>query len=431
MERVRTNNWILILATLLCPPIGLVLALLCLYKSNENWKVCVFCIAYAMAIFAYCYQPTVDSDLVRYREIIDQIKNKSFWDAVNSGIYGEGNLYVFMALCWILGRIGQPNLLQATSVFLVFLIAGYINYKIATDNDVSHKESFASLVFLLLNASFYNLTNNVRNVLAFVIIFYAFFRDVYLKKKDIFTVVLYIGPCFMHASAILLVLFRFIASITGRIKWVLLILIIMMKTVVEYLSSVFSTLGGSNIVLQLIRSMLSKGNRYYNNYDSAWAVTAYNSGSMRLMKILVVLECIVITIFIFRRSALYKSEIIQGKITSDSAERMKLVDYLFLVDIMGFACVPMHMPEYWRFLVVVILFNGVILLETEFDKMKTSFIHHLRYGLFAITPIYFALCVRDLILYSKPLSMIINAFLCNPIIIFLNGNSEIIDNLFW
>lgn len=430
MELIKRNNWILILTTLICPPVGLVLSLLCLSRSDRNWRTCIFCIAYALAIFAYCYQPTTDSDLVRYGEIIAQVKNMTFSEAVNSKLYGEGNLYVFMAACWFFGKIGFPNLLQAVSIFVVYFIAGYINYRVATDNDVSYKKSFATLIFLILNSSFYSLTNNVRNVLAFVIIFYAVFRDIYLKKRDVLTIVLYITPCFMHASAILLVMFRLIVSITGKIKWLLLVLIIIMKTLVEYLSTIFSSLGKSNIVLSLIGNMLSKGNRYYNNYDSAWAMTAYNSGSMRLMKMIVVLECVVITVFIFRRTFLYKSGVGQENVAIKSTERLKLIDYLFLVDIMGFACVPMHMPEYWRFLVVIILFNGVVLLDTEFDVVKNNFFCYLRKCLIIVTPIYFALSIRDLILYSKPLSMVINAFMCNPIIIFLNGDSGIIKNLF-
>lgn len=430
MERIRTaNKWILFLVTLICPPFGMALALFYLYNSDDNWKTCIFCVAYAMAIFAYCYEPTVDSDLVRYREIMAQIQNKSFFDAVNSGIYGEGNLYVFMALCWLLGNIGQPNFLQAISVFFVMLIAGYINYKIATDNAISYKESFATLIFIILNASFYNLTNSVRNILAFIIIFYAVFRDVYLKKKDVITIILYVAPCFMHASAILLVMFRFVISITSKIKWGLLVLIIMMKTIVGYLASFFSTIGGSNIVLKLVENMLIKGNRYYNNYNSAWAITASSSGSMRLMKILLVLECIIITAFIFKRSSMSKSGVALSDFSSKLYERMKLIDYLFLVDVMGFACVPMHMPEYWRFLVVVILFNGVILLGNEIDFTNNVF-YLLRKCLFLITPLYFALWVRDLILYSKPLSMILKAFACNPVILILNGKNWIFETLF-
>ena len=60
------NGLIMIALIIICPPIGIILALFCLYKGYNNWKINVFCISYAMAVFAYCYIPTVDSDLVRY-----------------------------------------------------------------------------------------------------------------------------------------------------------------------------------------------------------------------------------------------------------------------------------------------------------------------------------------------------------------------------
>lgn len=77
MYRSLHNKKIMIFATLLCPPLGFVLALLCLYKNQNEWKTCIFCISYAIAIFAYCYEPTVDSDLVRYHQVIEQIKDRS------------------------------------------------------------------------------------------------------------------------------------------------------------------------------------------------------------------------------------------------------------------------------------------------------------------------------------------------------------------
>lgn len=78
------NGLIMIALIIICPPIGIILALFCLYKGYNNWKINVFCISYAMAVFAYCYIPTVDSDLVRYHQVIQQVKQMSFIDAANS-----------------------------------------------------------------------------------------------------------------------------------------------------------------------------------------------------------------------------------------------------------------------------------------------------------------------------------------------------------
>lgn len=412
------NSLLMIGFTIIFPPIGMLLALLCLYINRyKNWKTNIFCIAYAMAVFAYCYIPTVDSDLVRYHQVIQQVKEMSFMDAVNYKLYGEGNLYSFMALCWILGKIGQPNLLQSISVFSVVYIASYVNYRIANDNKIMHKESFGALLFLLLNLNFYILVNNVRNVFAFCLICYAVFRELYLKKRDVFTIILYIAPCFMHASAILLVLFRIILPFTRKIKWILLILIISMKFVVGYLATFLGSIASGNVAVQLIVSMLNKGNRYYNNYDSAWAIAAHSSGSMQLMKLILVLECIILTILMFKNLKMLSED---TNIISDDyfiKARVNMINYLFLVDIMGFACVPMYMPEYWRFLVVIVLFNGVIVLGISNALYGKNIFYNLRGLLFLLTPAYFVLTMRDLITYSKITSMIINAFFCNPITI--------------
>nr|WP_288720413.1 EpsG family protein [uncultured Blautia sp.] len=411
------NGLIMIVITLICPPAGLVLALFCLSKGYQNWKSSVFCIAYSMAVFAYCYEPTVDSDLVRYHQVIQQVKGMSFVDALNYNLYGEGNLYTFMAISWVLGKLSQPNLLQAISVFSVIYIAVYVNYRIAIDYKFKNKDSFYSLLFLLLNLNFYILVNNVRNIFAFSLICYAVFRELYLKKKNIFTILLYIIPCFMHASAILLVLFRLILPFTKRIKWVLLIFIISMKFVVGYLSGFLGGISGGNVIVQLIVNMLNKGNRYYNNYDSAWALAAHSSGSMQLMKIVLVLECVIITIVMFKNLNILNEKVNNIEMTGLVKSRINFINYLFLIDIMGFACVPMYMPEYWRFLVVIVLFNGVIVMSDLKKMYSKNIIYYMQLLLVILAPIYFILTTRDLIIYSKIISMIVNAFFCNPITI--------------
>ena len=133
----------------------------------------------------------------------------------------------------------------------------------------------------------------------------------------------------MHASAILLVLFRIILPFTKKIKWVLLVLIISMKFVVGYLSGFLGGIASGNVVVQLIVSMLDKGNRYYNNYDSAWAMAVHSSGSMKLMKMILVLECIIITVLMFRNLKTLNSSII-GYNNLVKA-RINIINYLFLV----------------------------------------------------------------------------------------------------
>ena len=136
---------------------------------------------------------------------------------------------------------------------------------------------------------------------------------------------------------------------------------------------------------------------------------------MKLMKMILVLECIIITVLMFRNLKTLNSSII-GYNNLVKA-RINIINYLFLVDIMGFACVPMYMPEYWRFLVIIVLFNGVIILGVSNNLHRKNIFYYVRLLLLFMTPIYFVLTMRDLVIYSKITSMIINAFFCNPITI--------------
>ena len=55
---------------------------------------------------------------------------------------------------------------------------------------------------------FYHAYSNVRNVSAFALLAVAVYRDMVKKKRTVITYLLYIIPCFIHMSGIVIVLFR-------------------------------------------------------------------------------------------------------------------------------------------------------------------------------------------------------------------------------
>ena len=54
--------------------------------------------------------------------------------------------------------------------------------------------------------------NALRSDLAFAMILLAVYRELYQKRRSVWTYFLYVLPIFMHFAAILLVLIRFIVS---------------------------------------------------------------------------------------------------------------------------------------------------------------------------------------------------------------------------
>ena len=68
-------------------------------------------------------------------------------------------------------------------------------------------------LFLLMGLmNFCFSVNALRSDLAFAMILLAVYRELYQKRRSVWTYFLYVLPIFMHFAAILLVLIRFIVS---------------------------------------------------------------------------------------------------------------------------------------------------------------------------------------------------------------------------
>ena len=81
----------------------------------------------------------------------------------------------------------------------------------------SNRKFKVSEVFMLAIISIgiispYSIIGNVRCVLAYVLISFAIYRDLVQKKRNILTLLLFFLPIYLHSSAIIVVLIRFVST---------------------------------------------------------------------------------------------------------------------------------------------------------------------------------------------------------------------------
>ena len=198
------------LISVLIPPLGLPLGIVGLYFDRKSWKWYVFCLAYAFGASAYCYETTGTSDITRYFEYIEGIKKVSFSHILDYGKYGaEGEaLYVFNFICWIAGKLNDPHIVPFISVFLVYYLSFRIYCEIGNDYNIKARDMIWGVLFLVMALNFFSLVNNIRNVLAYIIVGYSVYLDCYKKKRNIMVLLLYVLPIFIHSSASVLIIIR-------------------------------------------------------------------------------------------------------------------------------------------------------------------------------------------------------------------------------
>lgn len=397
-----------------CPALALPISLFGIRNNFKNWKKYIFLLAIFCAVVAYSYTPVKNEpDIVRYFEWAEVLGKMSLPDALMYQVKGESNLYLLNFLLWIGGKSGDLHIIPAISVFFVYYIFLYITCDAAASEGISSKYVLRYVLFVLLTLDFYSITNNVRNVSGFCIVGLAVYRDLYQGKRNIGTILLYIVPCFLHPSVLLLVLLRLFLLIPGNYKIIFLFLASQVIKITELLYGVFVNITSNNIVVSLVKNLIVKAYWYYRNEESAWAIAVANSGSHQLAKVIYIALAVVmcVSIYLYQR----KGSVVDNNGLTERGQK-KYIDYVFYIGVVTIACAPMPMPEYWRFVSALIVLAGPVMLPIL--KSGKTIYSLLGQTIYLFTPIACALWVRQLV-KSEIIELLLYPFIMNPVVILL------------
>lgn len=398
---------VFVIIAFLIPPLGIPLGLIGIYSERNRWKEYAFIIALGFASFAYCYEALTASDIVRYFSYIENIKHVSFHRMFTYGSYGSSGLFVFNAVCWIAGKLEDPRIVPAVSIFIVYYVSIYMTCYVSETMQSKRRSLMISLLFVLTALNFYALTNNVRNVLALVLIGYATFRDCYEKKRNVWTYVLYILPIFIHTSAILILALRIVVILSEKLKWIALGLVVLVHPVLVFLHPYTRNMKGR--VLSYIGNAINKAYRYYTNSHSSWGLIVQASTSEKLFKILYVTICLILGAIILLMLT-HKDLLIPKGVN-------RVLSMVYYIDLVMILTIPMMMPIYWRFSAAVIAMSGGGLLMCEKYSIKKEYFSMARLICCVMGVCAMLLWVRNLTLYSDYLRMFTSAFISSPVIV--------------
>lgn len=413
-------SWIVVIVSILCPPLGIVGGIIGIYKDYNKWKYYILCIALGMASIAYCYIPKGDPDIVRYWDFVESLKNYSFIKALNTTMHGDGNLYVYTAFAWICAQIGDVHLLPACSVFIVYYVGFYITCQVGKDIKAKKTTVIVYIIFIMLALNFYGVVNNVRNICAFALISMAIFREMYQKKYDIWSALLYILPLFIHTSAILLILLRLVVYFSVKIRVILLVWVVNIMMLIDFAFNLFTSIGTNNFVISLIRSMVFKAHFYFHNTTSEWGKIVMNSLSYRIDRYLNITFACIICIFLLwsqkdELMSKYRYRNVIRNVNTVSKKRLELFNnYVFFMAMATIGCLQMIMPEYWRFYSTTVLTASVPFLIMANSKFRYKRI--ISYVIFPGVLINSIIVLRFL-LYSDRFSLLVMPFFSSPLVI--------------
>lgn len=416
--------------TILIPPLGLPLSFIGLHKDFKNWKQYILCLALFLAAVAYSYVPTGNSDLVRYIDNITFFGQMSFGDAVAyQGWTGEGigsNLITLYAFYWLIGRTGDYHLAPAITTFVIYYIGYYTTCRISEDIELNKKYVVRYIVFITLALNFFGIINNIRNIFAFSIIGFAIFRDYYLKKRDFWTVILYIFPLFFHSSAILFVFLRLLLELPSKLKPICSVALLSSNLMVGILYNNIHRIGTGNIFTKLLSFAIMKGYAFFNDTSSTWGLIVQRSGSQRLARVLYITMAIIFCVTALLTEKRNNSNG-QDSILNGDKRIHAMHNFDFYIGLVTIACVSMLMPEYWRFVSPMILFGGVIYMRAYTNSNHRSWKQYVINIVFLLMLPCAALWARDLLRGSEITALLMQPFVSSPILVFFKDLASLIQ----
>lgn len=334
------------------PLLAFPVSLYAIYHNKKQWKVCIFAMSMFFAAMAHCYTPEWKNDLVRYWSIAENLSRLSFTDAFST-VYGnsELRLYIFNFIAWISGK-ADLHLMPAISTFVVYYTAFYITCKIGLSSGNNWKYTFEYLVFIMCFLNFYEVTETVRNIMAFAIVEAAVFRDIYEGKKDLKTLALYIIPVFIHPTAILLVAIRIGLNLISIMKTLLLLSIALLSFIVNWLYNSFFNV----INIPVIKAVISKAYFYLLNNTNEWGATIQRSSYYNLRRIVYVGFAVIICVYYFSNIYAERKHLLES---TKSLSIEKLQSYAFIILLMTIACSNTLTHEYWRFVSPLVILGAV------------------------------------------------------------------------
>jgi hypothetical protein len=285
------------------------------------------------------------------------------------------------------------------------------------DYDCSSKTILKNVLFIILASNFFGIISNIHNIFAFAIVCLAIFRDLYLKEKNGLTILLYIIPCFLHYTAAIFIVIRLVLFLPKMTRRIISILILISTFLVEslYNISISERFNETNIVAEFINKLVKAAYYYLLDETSSYAVITKASSLQFVTKVVFVIlaVCFLILGVLLNKSLQFHGE------DDKKVNVERLVSLFNMVCIMVLACVPMTLPEYWRFSAVVTIMSAVIFVPFTSLKIHTKLYSLLKWIIWLMAFSNFLLSVFRLFVIYDYSSLFTNFVSTCPMIEFV------------
>ena len=340
-----------------CVPFAGLFAGIVIKKAPSQFGRWLWVYIMFIAIVAYSYTPTYTNDLIRYFNMIEACKSLPFSQSFS---WGDDGLIVKNFWFWCVGQINEPHLIQAITIGGLYGVTAFITWDSFSENRCS---MWIVILVQILLLPLQLANNNIRNMFTFSFMFFAVYRDLVKKKRNVLTAILYIGPIFVHMAGLAVIMAR-IGMLLFRKHYKLgLTLTFSIPFVILSAYPVLSNVTIPGNIGKIIKRAIWKS---YTSVlsNSAYALSMQESGYINACRVVMFIACVSIIILTLRY--LYKTE----EKTSGQNEYM-----IFNMIFCSITCmwILLGAVKFWVFAVGSIIGSGPVLSRYYEEKKPGQF----------------------------------------------------------
>ena len=355
---------------------GFPVAVTAVINKRECFHIEKIWIAVTLALLASRLTPVVRTDLFRYNQKMMEFAELSYKDLMQQTRLND---LLINQMFWAFGKLGWRPLLPAVSAFALYSVMLQIYGGVLKRTEASKHLKFILLMFTMSIVSFYYSTEVIRNMLAFTLSIYGVFRDLYQKKRNVWTFLLYILPCMIHMSAIVFLILRVSVWLFRSLHPLFLAGIFVSPLMLYEAYHITKDLEFGNPLLSLFRQCIDSAYWYYYEFDYGWALAVRKSGFMNVQRFFffVLLAGILFELFVYHR-----------RFGKENPEHIKLL--LFLEGFGALTLITFHIMDaiYLRLYYIWFLILPAILLPViKMASEKRFFRYYNGVLLYAFIPI--------------------------------------------
>lgn len=346
--------------TFVSPLLGLIMILSYIFKNwksteYKNLKKFVFPLAFIFAVFGYSMAFGVrETDLTRYYQMVNFMKT----DSLRSVLLSDADfLYTKDILFYFVSRTNNVNILAFLVGLIIYSIVFYVLFDMVENSDKRFKiyEIFMLGIISVGIISPYSIIGNVRCILAYSTISFATYRDLVQKKRNIFTLILYIIPIGLHTSAIIIIVIRILSQLLRKFNKLAIVVTITLPKIIDLVHDKLGHIGFGAIG-QLITNAINKAYSYLHWTEGGWATKIESSISNKFFRFAgaMFLIAIIFSIFIYN----------YGKDNrGNRTAKYPMINYLYFIAIFALGTLSIKTGAFWRFESIVVLFSPIIFVK--------------------------------------------------------------------